>query len=179
MMEAKQRTPVTYCIVSKVEMDALMKEINMIYKREKRAINLPVIAKLTLQELKDVFSYCHETTSRVADVVELRHFARYFLCCNTQMSLKRIGVITNATDHSTVISSRDKIKNDIVNYENVENRYIGFERRIMVDIQNMINRKEAFEQTQEEPKINLNQSNINDKESKSVNEVQEVLANCV
>jgi chromosomal replication initiation ATPase DnaA len=117
----------------------MLKEIERIRKREKRIINTVAIAEITLEDMKEIFAFCHETKSRVPDVVELRHFSRYFLCMNTEYILKRIGTLTNCKDHATVIHSRNSIEQHINRYPNTMNAYIAFEEEIMGKIEKIYN----------------------------------------
>jgi chromosomal replication initiation ATPase DnaA len=131
--------PVTYYIIPTHEYNKMQKEINRIERLENRIIDTPNLEKITLQQIKDIFAFCLETKCREADIVELRHFSRYFLCTNTKLSLNKIKVITNCLDHSTVIHSRDKTKLDINRYDTIASRYKAFQDRIVNEINNYIN----------------------------------------
>lgn len=128
-----------YIIVKRTEYNNMLKEIERIRKREKRVINPAAIAEITLEDMKEIFAFCHESKSRVPDVVELRHFSRYFLCMNTEYILKRIGTLTNCEHYATVIHSRDTTEQHINRYPNTMNAYIAFEEEIMGKIEKIYN----------------------------------------
>ena len=139
--------PVTYYIIPTHEYNKMQKEINRIQRLENRVVHIPNFHKITLQQIKDIFAFCLETKCRETDIVELRHFSRYFLCTNTKLSLNKIKVMTNCSDHSTVIHSRDKTKSDINRYDRVASRYKAFQERIVNEIKNYINNTTEKEPT--------------------------------
>lgn len=137
-----------YIIVKRQDWLEMTKEIERIHRREKRAINKPAIAAMTNDDIKSIFSFCLESTKRNPDIVEKRHFSRYFLCTNTKYTLKKIGVLTNCKDHSTVIHSRDRTHFNINKYPDTYNAYAVFEDEIMAKIEAIYN-----EQTQQPKQI--------------------------
>lgn len=148
-MEKQIRKPLSFFVVSKTAWNDVMRELEELRRREKRTIDLKIMAEVTLQDLKDVFAFCHETKSRIANVAELRHFARFFLRSNTTMRLKKIAVMTNCRDHTTILHSVNKVSSDIQIYENIERRYTGFELRITNDLQDLINERNGINRVQE------------------------------
>lgn len=128
-----------YVIVKRTEYNNMLKEIERIRKREKRVINPAAIAEMTLEDMKEIFAFCHETKSRVSDIVELRHFSRYFLCMNTEYILNRICTLTNSTHHATIIHSRNITQDNINRYPSTMNAYIAFEEEIMGKIEKIYN----------------------------------------
>lgn len=88
-------------IVSQYEMDTKGPEnINEFYLNTA----VDIVSKYYITAHK-----CIKTKSRIPEFVEPRHMIRWLLCQNTRMQLKVIANMTGATDHSSVVNSKQKI----------------------------------------------------------------------
>lgn len=61
---------------------------------------------------------------RKAEVIRLKQFCRYFLIRKTNLTLEQIGERTGGVDHSTVISSRERLHDLIATEYDTQGYYI-------------------------------------------------------
>jgi len=131
-----------YFVIPKMEWEGVLKQLAFLEKIQYQKVDIPDVFSLKAVELSHIFDFCYKSNRRYPNLAEERHFARYFLCKNTKLSLKSIALLTNCGDHSTVIHSRDKMKFDVGFYSDVRDRYKAFEQRIFTAIREAIKQGE-------------------------------------
>lgn len=70
-----------------------------------------------------------KSKTRKREVVYARQICMYFICAKTNISLKTIGELFGERDHTTVIHSRDNIKN-----------LIDVDFKVQLDIQTLLDK---------------------------------------
>jgi len=85
---------------------AKYKEVKELLPQGLNAICLGVAAANDIS-----YTLTFHSKDRHQEYVILRQYASWLACCQNRMSLKQIGKLINQQDHSTVIHSRNTVRN--------------------------------------------------------------------